>query len=1268
MGNSCSLLQLPVFYCYYPVLLTLFSWIEFYIGEDQADTSAAASDNREEELDKESTAEICSPERAPGHPTVGNTHAWVTIIDTPRARYTRHSSSTASSDIVSQVSSSVSSAKSYHDRISMSSEDALSEFEPQASPSNCNTNRDSAVVHQHSTGESGSVLCSSVNSESRLSATDRKRYGSDSFEQHNYEPMDKYEPIDDEPVFRQNKPMSTHISAQRPPAILKANTGEDQIPLVKKIPTTNTNTNTDQPTCSTPQQQSLLNMATPARHDYENHMLNLQRGYGQASLPPRSPTAIMHAHGQPISPTVCSPPRQVERTNFKRLDTPRTLLAKKLEMLKEMSMTPTPAQDHVTSAKQPEENPLPSTVAQRCNYENQMLPFENQSKEMSSASLPPRSVPRTAATAHTHSVGSPPPMSTSTTKSISPRQKTANIMEQVTIPNSPTQRCDYENHSLPFERQAQNKGTQQPLMAARVRPPSSPMASPPPATPGQETSIKAERRDFSRLETPRTLLTMQSDDKQRTVQEHSESDKKVSTPENPNSELLEAEEPHVRHNYENHSLKGEHLNTSTAMAAVSVSLPPRLLAAASEKSSLSAANSTPRQGETAVAGRRDFSRLATPNTLKRLASLPPGKPSSPSPDYVDEDYINTSLFSMSGLSSPTVQSSSAIEVTPDYTYVDEDYINTVLISPSDCYSPSASMLGLATVAQTDIANEADYVNTTPPTTMKRGTRSPLSGENNGDDDLVYDYPDLRNSRLLLSPKSRRVHHIALHGMKSAPLSSNSGEAPIPPRRTKRRAVSDAENTKQHLTTLTTRASLDTISDKLNDKSGHETSFGRSSMKVGSSDSVSRQDSSQDYVSGYVNTKLERPLPSRKAGRCASLNEGGNPDDSDEELEYDYPNIERTIRFNFGTPSRRIPTKLAVLPPRKGGSTGTTFSSTSSQMTSSNTGSGTSSVTGHFPKWWLQLMEERERRSNNPDLYLHFATGKRKSYQQPARLPPRRTLYTVQEQQHQDRHNTTAVCENRESLVEIDTDEYIVMASTGCTVDDNYVNWETIYNVREYTSSAHDRCNAKSKTLPPRKGVLSKDAESTPQYSRKYSMDDMHVNYYVNIPPRDEPVTLPPRGVLCKTVTVQPKESKPESDISTSVVKKRSSVVEAPQMVKPQVKPKPVILLAKQRNGSVSHSQTGDSKASEVNKPKPKPKPKVRPKPKIDPSTKPKPPVIRTNAAATNSSKEEGKLTATKSTDIEQSESSLSLNNNHLPQPPILTPRTSKLGDHSVSSQ
>ena len=483
------------------------------------------------------------------------------------------------------------------------------------------------------------------------------------------------------------------------------------------------------------------------------------------------------------------------------------------------------------------------------------------------------------------------------------------------------------------------------------------------------------------------------------------------------------------------------------------------------------------------------------------------------------------------------------------------------------HSPHPSQAGVSSLAKTDSV-ESEYVNTTPPTSLKKGVR-PLPLANMGDDDneLVYDYPDLRNSSLLLSPLSHKIHK-SLHMTKSDPL-RNISAVPLPHRSTKARAASDASNT-SHLTT-TTKA-MTSNSEKSSDKTTAE--------NAGSTNSLSRQDmnsSLQDYVNGYVNTELQRPLPSRER---STSNEEENPLGSDKEFEYDYPNIERTIRFNFGA-SQRNQKKLASLPPRKGNTTRTTFSSGSSPDTSSKQGSSTPKMNTPLPQWWLQLIEERERRRNNPDLYIHFASGRRKSYQHVTILPPRRGLNPTEVQHHQN-------ASPEPELLGIDTDEYIVMASAGCTVDDNYVNWETIYSTREYLSP-HIGHATTSKALPPR-GVVAKNADST--RCRRYSVDDMGVAYIVR-PPRD-PVALPPRGV---PRTVNPDESKSENDHS----EKQSSVVMSQQM-KPQIKPKPASLVANQRKEGLSHTNL---KASELKpKVKPKPKPKIKQKPKTDPSTKP----------------------------------------------------------------
>ena len=1097
------------------------SWIEFYISEDQADTSDV-----HEQREEDTTETSVTATKMEGHPEC-NTHAWVTLIDgTPPTEKGRYSSM-ASNETTSQTSDSICSAKSNQESISISSDDAILDIDPQTSPTRY-TNYNSSV---RSVDDSGST--SSVNNESRLCATDRERLaGSNEYL--------GYETIDDlQPDIHHNEPTSTHKSGQRPPAKVKANTGKELVSLVAKVPASGTTI--EQPTCTTPQQRTLLNMATPSRYDYENHTLNLQQGSDKVSLPPRSRTTV-HAHGSPVSPLVSSPPRQevvFERKNFKRLDTPRTLLAKKLGMLEELSKTQNPVLHTVTEHSK--EYVLLNTATQRCDYENHTLPFEHKNEEISRASFPPRS----QTTTHTRTVRSPPPMASS--------------------------------------------------------------------PPGQKTGVM-ERKDINPLDTPRTLLAMKSKSRE-TVQKNE--DTVISTPDSTDTaEQPEIKEPHIRHNYENHSLKFEHQNK----AADHVSLPPRSLTAthAHKKPLAQSVNNAPRQDEPAAVGERtDFSRLATPNTLKRFAMQQSGKPTSPTPDYVDEDYINTTLLSVSGLSSPD--------------YVDEDYINTALISQSDqCISPpSASILGMVTVTQADHVDEADYVNTTPPTTVIRGTRPlPLGEGSDKDGDLVYDYPDLRNSRLLRFPQSHKIHR-PLHSIKSDPL-GNSRDAPIPPRRTKRRAKSDALHT-QHLTTTTQVVA--SVSNRLSDGIMRESSLDSKSTNV-SSTIISQQASLPDYVSGYVNTEIERPLPSRKVNE----EEG-----SDEELDYDYPNIERTIRFNFGAPHQKSQKKLAILPPRKGT---TTFSSTSSQTTSSKSGNKTSNVNTSLPKWWLQLIEERERRRNNPDLYVHFATGRQRNSQLAAILPPRQNLHTSHDQ-------ITSLCENSE-LLGIDTDEYIVMASAGCTVDDNYVNWETIYNAREYLSPHTGHSTSSHKALPPRKG-LSKDAKSIRH--RKYSVDDMQVAYVVTNTPPQKPAALPPRGVL-RTI---PDESKSECDSK----EKRLSVTEAPQ-VKPQVKPKPTGLTAKQKNETLSQCHSNDSKISELNKPKPKPKPKVpiRPKPKIGASTKP--PLTRTVSPQGGEQKIQGQAQQTIG-QLQHQDTPLSLDcPTRLPVPPRSRP--SRFSDQSAPSE
>ena len=73
---------------------------------------------------------------------------------------------------------------------------------------------------------------------------------------------------------------------------------------------------------------------------------------------------------------------------------------------------------------------------------------------------------------------------------------------------------------------------------------------------------------------------------------------------------------------------------------------------------------------------------------------------------------------------------------------------------------------------------------------------------------------------------------------------------------------------------------------------------------------------------------------------------------------------------------------------------------------------------------------------NPDLYIHFASGRPQAEKlstcHMTVLPPRRNLLSTEVQHHQKASPEP----NRELL---DIDEYMVMASAGCTMDDNYIN-------------------------------------------------------------------------------------------------------------------------------------------------------------------------------------------------------------------------------------
>ena len=178
-----------------------------------------------------------------------------------------------------------------------------------------------------------------------------------------------------------------------------------------------------------------------------------------------------------------------------------------------------------------------------------------------------------------------------------------------------------------------------------------------------------------------------------------------------------------------------------------------------------------------------------------------------------------------------------------------------------------------------------------------------------------------------------------------------------------------------------------------------------------------------------------------------------------------------------------------------------------------------------------------------------------------------------------------------------SDYYTVMI-TPVTLDDSYINWETIYNGSKQVSQ-FSPVEYNAITLPPRSGRRSSAS------NRIYSADDMEV-LYMNRPPKLPPKE-PPEGA---------DRGKPAPDHS-------ENKVQSPQK-KPEIKPKPRSFSLNQQNGSTSQSRTqleSPTKAPET-KPKVKPKPKLKPKPHIIPGPKPaiKPLRPRSETIAINSSK------------------------------------------------
>ena len=439
-----------------------------------------------------------------------------------------------------------------------------------------------------------------------------------------------------------------------------------------------------------------------------------------------------------------------------------------------------------------------------------------------------------------------------------------------------------------------------------------------------------------------------------------------------------------------------------------------------------------------TAGRTDFNRLATParhsrsssGPVKMVDELPKNALISPfstssqilsatnapvtrdinvsGPDYVDEDYINTALSSVTNRQPRAIIPSRSAELV-SHEYVDEDYVNTAL------------------TAQGSI-DDSGYVNTPD-----------SSSQSKEEDDLEYDYPDLRKARI-----------------------------PLPGRRAKKPAqlakVHPKGGRSSHgVPTSTMSTGLDKIRGKLaggerESRQPLRHNFLNTEVNTGrNSRSIDLED--DDYINGYVNTECKRQLPSRQVDEATRSDKKDKSSEVDD-FEYDYPALQRNVLFKFSKErAGRLP--LSALPSRRGNSN-TTFNSSAIKRTSSSEGRETGSqfqVYANTPSWWLRMARGKhsqvKQKRKNSSASAWNSSGR-------AILPPRnipRPLHQI----HKCLSNSGSGL-HRMSLSSDSDDEYVDMSSASCTLDDCYINWETIYSCKEFLSLLRDH----TPNIPPRK--------------------------------------------------------------------------------------------------------------------------------------------------------------------------------------------------------
>ena len=502
--------------------------------------------------------------------------------------------------------------------------------------------------------------------------------------------------------------------------------------------------------------------------------------------------------------------------------------------------------------------------------------------------------------------------------------------------------------------------------------------------------------------------------------------------------------------------------------------------------------------------------------------------STPCPDYVDEDYINTALTSLTSPPKTTGASTRAELACPDY--VDEDYVNTALSSI------------------VDPAQDNEYYVNSP---SSNSTSAQIK-----EDDLEYDYPDLRKARI---PVPFRRATKPAQFAKVHPNDSRGGKP------------ASIESTE-----LKSRGRLDLLPT---DATERETSQPlRRTINTEENDVIEQSSVDMDdvdYINGYVNTECDRQLPSRRTGKAAKPDrqDKRKKDSEKEDFEYDYPDLQRNLLFKFGKGQQSRPCQpLTKLPPRRGNAN-KIFSSAAGQSASSNAGSDTMDANYEYvnaPSWWLKLskgtsLQIKERRESDDE--SEKVKRKREG------LPPRSIFRPTQQIQRPFSFTGSGL-----DLTRCRSNSYVAMSPASCTLDDCYINWETIYSSKEISSLS---AGGHTRYVPLRKGSV----DTT-------SPDNTCATKAVDLSKRPE---LPPRTKV-EVNSVKAEES--TNGASWSISDREGESLPppiVPRSKKPSMKPKPASVSV--NHGSEHNSSSHKSKTTDT-KPALRPKPIIRPKPGV----------------------------------------------------------------------